>query len=327
MADPTMSDAGATPVLVRVENGVGRLTLNRPEALNALTIEMIQAVAEALRRWRDQPLRAVIIDSASPRAFCAGGDIRAVRQNTLDGCPQRSEAFFAAEYTMNRMLASYVHPVLAVIDGVCMGGGLGLSVHGPYRVVTERAVLAMPETAIGFFPDIGASYFLPRLPGAFGMYLGLTGARVTGAEAVRCGLATHLVTHADVEPLIGGIVAGADLVESLSRVARPAGPEGPSASAAAEIDHVFSAGSVADIRTRLASSHSDWARETAAVLDRMSPRSLEVTHDLISRGRDRTLDECLHAEFVAACVITRSHDFIEGVRAVLVDKDHSPAWE
>jgi enoyl-CoA hydratase len=320
-----MSRSTDASVEVRIENGVGRILLNRPAALNALTTPMVATITEALSSWREEPLRAVLMESASPKAFCAGGDIRAVRQNTLDGRPELSETFFAAEYTMNRMLATYTHPVVALVDGVCMGGGLGLSVHGAYCVVTERAVMAMPETAIGFFPDIGASYFLPRLRGADGMYLGLTGARVSGDDAILCGLATHLVPSARIPSLTRALIAGGDVAETLGAYAVPP-TEGPLTRANDEIDRAFSADSVAGIRARLVEMGTVWAREQVAVLDRMSPASLELTYDLISHGRDRSLDACLRAEFAAACDVTTSPDFVEGVRAVLVDKDHTPRW-
>src|SRR5581483_350505 len=321
-----MSGPSTDAVEVRIENGIGRVLLNRPAALNALTTPMVMAITDALSSWREEPLRAVLIESASPKAFCAGGDIRAVRQHTLDGRPELSETFFAAEYTMNRMLATYPHPVIALVDGVCMGGGLGLSVHGAYCVVTERAVMAMPETAIGFFPDIGASYFLPRLRGATGMYLGLTGARVNGPDAVLCDLATHLVPSDRIGALTEALIAGGDVAGTVGAYAiEPS--DGPLTAADDEIDQTFSAVGVAEIRTRLEQADSDWAREQLAVLDRMSPASLEITYDLISQGRDRSLDACLQAEFEAAREVTRSPDFVEGVRAALVDKDHDPHWQ
>lgn len=324
-----MTDASPPPVLTHVENGVGRIQLNRPSALNALTLPMVEAITAALDAWREQPLRMVLVESASPRAFCAGGDIRAVRQNTLDGHPERSEAFFAAEYAMNLALATYPHPVVALVDGVCMGGGLGLSVHGPYRVVTERTVMAMPETAIGFFPDIGASYFLPRLPGAIGMYLGLTGTRVNGADAVRIGLGTHLVSSADIGALTQVLIDGGEIAATLDSFGEDAwhgSAPTPVADARDQIDRTFAGTGVPEIRAALTAASTEWAADQVAVLDRMSPASLEVTFDLITRGRDRTLAECLQAELVATRAVTSSPDFVEGVRAVLVDKDHSPRW-
>lgn len=313
-------------ITASVENGIGRVLLDRPQALNALTLDMVEASTDVLNRWRSDTLRAVLFESSSPKAFCAGGDIRAVRHNTLDGHPERSEAFFAAEYAMNAILASYPHPLIAIIDGVCMGGGLGLSVHGPYRVVTERAVMAMPETAIGFFPDIGASYFLPRLPGAMGMFLGLTGARANGADAVRSGLATHLVPSDQVGALTERLCGGGDVAATLDAFAVEPNV-GPLTQAQAEIDGAFSADSVAEIRARLIESGSAWANKQRSVLDQMSPSSLEITFDLITQGRDRSLHECLHAELEMTRTVTASPDFIEGVRAVLVDKDHNPRWQ
>lgn len=322
-----MTDSTTPPVLVRVENGVGRIRLNRPAALNALTLPMVEAISGALDEWRADPLRLVLVESTSSRAFCAGGDIRAVRQNTLEGHPERNEAFFAAEYAMNLAFATYPHPVVALVDGVCMGGGLGLSVHGPYRVVTDRTVMAMPETAIGFFPDIGASYFLPRLPGAVGMYLGLTGARVNGADAVRIGLGTHLVSSGQIASLTQALIEDGEVGATLSRFAEdPDDVSTPVADAADEIDRTFAGTGVAEIRAALIAAGTEWATDQSAILDRMSPASLEVTFDLIARGRDRSLAECLRAELAATRTVTASADFIEGVRAVLVDKDHDPQW-
>ena len=184
-------------VIARRDGRVGRIVLNRPQALNALDLAMIRACTRALEQWRDDPhVHGVVIEGAGDRAFCAGGDVRALRQYELDGEHHKAETFFREEYVLNLMIATYPKPYIALIDGICMGGGIGLSVHAPYRVATERAAFAMPETAIGFFPDIGATFFLPRLPGRLGTYLGLTGARMQGADAVHAGLATHFASQA-----------------------------------------------------------------------------------------------------------------------------------
>ena len=327
-------ESGARPdpegalVEARVEDGVGRLVLHRPAALNALSLEMVQDLLKALDRWREEPLNAVVITSGNSRAFCAGGDIRAVRQNVIDGRPELNAAFFAAEYTLNRVLATYTHPLISLIDGVCMGGGMGLAIHVPFRVVTERAVMAMPETAIGFFPDVGASHFLPRLPGSIGMYLGLTGARVNAEDAVFCGLATHKVVS-DQLPRLPATLSrrgAASIEQTLRGLSGRLDEVGPLASHRAEIDWCFGAPTLDGVRERLAESGSPWARGQLDVLEGMSPQSLQITFDLILRGRRRTLDDCLRAEFEAAERVTMSHDFLEGVRAVLVDKDHRPRW-
>ncbi|MBV9248372.1 MAG: enoyl-CoA hydratase/isomerase family protein, partial [Acetobacteraceae bacterium] len=179
-------------VIVRRDGRAGHILLNRPQTLNALDLPMIHAITAALREWQDEPhVHVVVIEGAGERAFCAGGDIRALRQHHLEGDHGPIEAFFTHEYALNQMIGTYPKPYVALIDGICMGGGIGVSVHAPYRVATEHAMFAMPETAIGFLPDIGATYFLPRLPGRIGFYLGLTGARVIGADAVHAGFGTH----------------------------------------------------------------------------------------------------------------------------------------
>lgn len=317
-------------VRARIERGVGRLTLNRPDALNAVTLGMVERIAEVLDDWHNLALSAVLIESSSPKAFCAGGDIRAVRDNTLAGVPQASESFFRAEYQLNYTLATYSHPVVALIDGICMGGGLGLSVHGPFRVVTERAVLAMPETSIGFFPDVGASYFLPRLPGALGMYLGLTGTRLDVNDAMYCGLATHTCSSQDLGALTEALLlrGHASLDEVLRRYAvrHTRTSTSPLAQHRAEIDWCFNAPSLGAIGARLAELDSAWGRAQLTTLSRMSPQSLQVTFELLTRGHQRDLAACLRAELDATEHVTASHDFVEGIRAALVDRDHSPAW-
>jgi enoyl-CoA hydratase len=184
-----------------LDGTLGRIVLDRPKTLNALTLPMVVRLEQILDDWRDRPLSAVVIESSDKRAFCAGGDIHGIRQNTLDGRPGDSELFFATEYRVNATLAAYPHPVVSLIDGVCMGGGIGLSVHGAFRIATEAAMFAMPETAIGFFPDVGGSYFLSRLPAAVGMYLGLTGARFDAGDALHVGLATHFCAAASLQKI------------------------------------------------------------------------------------------------------------------------------
>jgi enoyl-CoA hydratase len=321
-----MPEPVPTDVLIDREAGIGRIVLDRPRALNALTLPMVQAIAEVLDRWRSEPLRAVTIESATPGMFCAGGDIRSIRQNTLDGNPAASEAFFTAEYRLNETLASYPVPIVALIDGICLGGGMGISVHGPFRIVTERAILAMPETAIGFFPDVGASYFLSRLPGSVGAYLGLTGARLQAGDAVDLGLATHYIASADLASVVPALAADIRPVDAVLR-ALASTPE-PSLLAAdrPRIDAAFGSTSVAEILHRLQADSSPWAAQTQAALQRASPQSLRLTLDLLLWGRQRTLRECLDAEIAATRHVVASPDFLEGVRAALVDKDRAPAW-
>jgi len=194
-----MADAS---VITARDGRIGRIVLNRPQALNALDIGMIRAMTAALRAWRDDPtLHAVVVEGAGDRAFCAGGDIRAIRAHALAGERAAIEAFFSEEYALNRLIDEYPKPYVALIDGICMGGGIGISVHGQMRVASEAAMFAMPETAIAMFPDVGGSFMLPRLPGALGFFLGLTGTRLAGADAVHAGIATHFVPKPDFPPM------------------------------------------------------------------------------------------------------------------------------
>ncbi|MFC4605468.1 enoyl-CoA hydratase/isomerase family protein [Rhodococcus kronopolitis] len=307
-----------------VSGGVGEIVLDRPKALNALDAGMIRDIYEPLLRWRDDPaVETVLVTSGSERAFCAGGDIKAIREAALLGRVGIVQDFFATEYRLNQLIGEYPKPYVALIDGAAMGGGLGISVHGSVRVVTEKAVLAMPETAIGFYPDVGASYFLPRLTGASGMYLGLTGARVSAGDAIAFGLATHYVPSANLAALADAIRGGA-LDAALEKFAEPA-PAAPLAAQQARIDEVFGSGSPVDMLARLTGDDA-WTVETRAAMTSHSPTSLFVTAELIRRGATDVLQHCLGRELALTGPVTGGGDFAEGVRAVLVDKDRNPAW-
>jgi enoyl-CoA hydratase len=322
-----VTDQMAPNVRGAIDDGVGRIVLDRPRALNALDLTMVTRMGQILDGWRGETLRAVTVESSTAGIFCAGGDIRRIRQNTLDELSDDSDAFFATEYRLNAALADYPVPVVALIDGVCMGGGLGISVHGRFRVVTERALLAMPETGIGFFPDVGASFFLPRLPGGVGTYLALTGARLAPADALAVGLATHHVHTERLAELVEALSTSSGPVDAVIREFSTA-PEPRSEVWAnrAAIDRVFHASGIDEIRRRLDRETGAWADDTRVALARVSPQSLQLALDLMLWGAQRTLHECLAAERAAARWVVRSPDFIEGVRAGLVDKDRSPLW-
>ena len=317
-------------VMFSRQGDVGRIVLNRPKALNALTLPMIEELHACLDRWVADPGAVLVVESASPKAFCAGGDIRAIRQNTLEDRHDVSMAFFAAEYELNARLAEFETPVVALIDGICMGGGLGLSVHGPFRVLTERALMAMPETAIGFFPDVGASYFLSRLPGALGVYLGLTGYRMDAADALYAGLGTHLV--ADLAAVTTALHRHRDtsIDELLAGLAQPkTGAQKKSSNLAMyrdEIDHCFGMPTIGEICSSLAESGTQWARRTLDSLATMSPLCLDVTLAVLTSGTQMSLRECLQMELQVSSHLVRTPDFLEGVRAMLVDKDRAPQW-
>jgi enoyl-CoA hydratase len=312
-------------VVTRRDGRIGRILLNRPTALNAIDLPMIRACAQALDQWRDDPhVHAVVIEGAGDRAFCAGGDIRALRQYELDGEHHRAEAFFREEYELNLAIATYPKPYAAQIDGICMGGGIGVSMHAPYRVATEHAAFAMPETAIGFFPDIGATFFLPRLPGQLGAYLGLTGLRLQGADAVHAGLATHFTRREDLPALSRALAE--DGPAALARYVAPL-PAFSLAPHRAAIDHCFGTDSVPEIVRRLEAVGGEWAAKTLATLRSVSPSALCWTFAALRRGAHLTLPQCQAAELALTRTAMQHPDFAEGVRAMVVDKDRKPRWQ
>src|SRR5579883_3149409 len=281
-------------VLARRDGRVGRIVLNRPQALNALDLPMIRACTAALRGWQSDPhVHAVVIAGAGDRAFCAGGDVRALRQYELDGEHHKAQTFFVEEYELNLLIATYPKPYIALIDGICMGGGIGLSVHAPYRVATEHAAFAMPETAIGFFPDIGATFFLPRLPGQLGTYLGLSGLRVQGADAVHAGFATHFVPRERLSALSLALAQDGPAALGTHLAPLPAFSLAPHRAA---IDHCFGADSVREVVRRLEAVGDDWAGKTLNALRTVSPSALCWTLQALRRGASMTLPQCQMAE-------------------------------
>jgi enoyl-CoA hydratase len=317
---------------------VGLVTLNRPKALNALDLGMIRALHPALEAWAREPeVKVVVIRGAGGRAFCAGGDVRAVALSLGSPVPEGQEplsrAFFREEYRLNHLIHHYPKPYVALVDGICMGGGLGLSAHGSHRVVTERLVLAMPETAIGLFPDVGGGWFLPRFPGEAGTYLGLTGMRCTAADALWLGYGTHHVTHDRLESGVEALAA-ADweagearevATRVLSGLASEPG-ESPLRAWREAIDRCFAKDSVEEILAALGAEGTPWAEETRATLGRMSPTSLKVTLRQLRQSRGRPYDEVATVEYRLSQHCTALPDFREGIRAVLVDKDNRPTW-
>ena len=312
-----------SPVVVGRQGRIGRLTINRPKALNAIDHAMIRTLHRALDIWRRDPaIEAVVIEGAGGRAFCSGGDIRRVRDMAMAGQYAEIETFFADEYELNSAIAHYPKPYVALIDGVCMGGGMGLAIHGSARVVTDAAMLAMPETGIGFFPDVGASFFLPRLPGHHGMFLALTGTRVQGADAVGLGLATHHITRDRLALLADEMAENG--VAALPHTAQPSRMD-PSLEHA-EVVACFGADSVAGILERLARLDSAPAQEALSTLQSKSPTAVLRTFELMRLGAGRTLDQCLEIELALTRHAVRHPDFAEGVRALVVDKDRNPRW-
>jgi enoyl-CoA hydratase len=313
-------------ILIRREGSVGRITLNRPRALHAFTEAMAEAAGQALLAWREDPTIAmVLIDHAGERGFCAGGDIRAMAQSGAgDGAAGRR--FFLAEYRLNALLQAYPKPVVAVMDGVTMGGGVGLSTYARWRIATERTVWAMPETGIGLFPDIGASWFLPRLPGKMGTWLGLTGARLKAADCRHLGLCTHHTPSDRLEALKALLVAAPEqAARTLARFDTDPGPA-PLAGKQAALDALFGHDTVEAILAAL-DAGSSWAVAQADILRAKSPISMKITLRLLTTADQRpTFADQMRLDYRLACRLIASPDFQEGVRAVLVDKDNAPRW-
>ena len=322
-----MSEIAEPSIIIRREGAAGTLLMNRPKALNALNLAMIRGFQAAIDAWKDDAgVKLVVLEGAGSRAFCAGGDVLGLRDFALAGNKAGVEAFFAEEYAVNAGIARFGKPWLSLMDGVCMGGGIGVSVHNGPRVVTEDALLAMPETAIALFPDVGTSYVLPRLPGALGTWLALTGARLKGADAVHAGLASHYVLRERLPALRAALLAGdAGIIEGFAETL----PEASFHEQRAAIDRCFGLATMPAILAALTAEVSDWAAAQTKILRRMSPTSLCVSLELIRRGATATLDECLKMELALTRTVVHQHpDFREGVRAVLVDKGNPPArWQ
>jgi enoyl-CoA hydratase len=306
------------------EGRAGRIRLQRPQALNALTLGMLQAIHTALDAFSADPDVHFLLIDAPERGFCAGGDVRGIRAAAMAGERGAARTFFAAEYGLNQAIAECPKPVVALIDGVCMGGGIGIAVHGSHRIATERATFAMPETAIGLFPDVGTSFLLPRLPGALGFYMGLTGARMAGADAVHAGLATHFVRRDSLPALDAALVQ--DGVAVIASFAEPL-PAFSLAAARPSIDAAFSAPSVAEIVARLEADRSAFAAETLGTLRQNSPSAVHWSFAILRAGAHRNLRQALAAELALAVQVANQPEFFEGVRAVLVDKDRAPKWQ
>ncbi|TPE61843.1 enoyl-CoA hydratase/isomerase family protein [Sandaracinobacter neustonicus] len=312
-------------ILFAKQGRIGLITLNRPQALNALTRAMCVALHRQLMDWAiDDDVQAVVIEGAGGKAFCAGGDVVAMHRDGQAGSPD-FEGFFHDEYRMNQAIAHYPKPYIALIDGISMGGGVGISVHAPYRVATEKTLFAMPETGIGLIPDVGGTHALPRFPGEFGTWAGLTGARVKGGDCVAIGYCTHYTPSAEISVLKERLAIShepfADVLGTFhtdpGHLTLPALRDG--------IDYLFSQNQVEDILSLL-DEGDDWAMEQAAIIRRMSPTSLKLTLYGLRAGEGASIEQALKLEYRMVNAIKQGYDFYEGVRAQLIDKDRSPKW-
>lgn len=321
-----MTSSDDALVITRVVNGLGRIELNKAKAINALGRDMVASIDSALNAWRDDDaVAAVLITGRGDRGLCAGGDIKAIYQDLVAGTSE-SQDFWAEEYRMNFDIAGYPKPYIAIMHGITMGGGVGVSVHGSHRVVTETTKLGMPETGIGLFPDIGGTYLLAQTPGEIGMYMGLTGLPIGPGAALAYGLADTFVLQEKVEELISALEAdGTKAVETLASFAGEA-PANELAEAEAWINTCFAHDSVEAILAALLAHGDEDAAKTAEVIKAKSPRSLAVTFEMIRTAKTMTLQEVLERDFRAGTEIAARPDLREGIRAQVIDKDRNPQW-
>jgi enoyl-CoA hydratase len=324
-------------ILLERRGGLGLIILNRPKALNTLSLAMYRRFDPQLLAWsKDEQVQALVVRGAGDRAFCAGGDVRAIydARHQPQGASDYKADFFREEYCLIQRVHRFPKPYVALVDGIAMGGGCGISINGSHRVASERTVFAMPEVHIGLFPDVGASRFLTMCPGRVGLYLALTGARIRAADALYCGFATHYVPHDRL----------GDLTEALAQlpwnepercrqvdaaIARFAADPGPASLPAlqAAIDRCFGHGSVEDIVAALERESGDWAKQALAAIARASPLSLKITFHQLELGRGMEVEAALALEYRMTQHVMAGHDFFEGIRALLVDKDNAPRWE
>jgi enoyl-CoA hydratase len=315
-------------VLVSVEGGVGRIRLNRPKAIHALTTAMCEAMSAALLKWlRDDDVQVVLIDHAEGRGFCAGGDVVMLARSGNEDAAD-AKRFFFAEYRLNHLLFAYSKPTVAIMDGITMGGGVGISLPCEYRLATENTRLAMPETGIGLFPDVGGGWYLSRLPGRVGQYMALTGARLDGADCRYLNLATHYVEQAQLADLIDRIVKAPDRLQGALGAASTTAPEAKIEANLGAITRLFSSDSYEEVLAELESDGGDWAMAERGTLGTKSPLSCKVSLRLLAEGPNRTSFAAeMRAEYALAGRVVRTHDFREGVRALLIDKTGEPQWD
>lgn len=314
-------------VLISVEGKVGRIRLNRPKAIHALNTGMCAAILDALTAWRsDTAVEAVMIDHAEGRGFCAGGDIRMLATSGADdGAAAR--AFFRVEYQMNHALFTFAKPIVAFMDGITMGGGVGLSQPARYRVATENTKFAMPETGIGLFPDVGGGWYLSRLPGRVGQYLAVTGHRLDGADCLALGLASHYLPAEALDDAKARILADPQAIGSVLEALSVAAPMAAIEAQRIDIDRLFASDTLEDILAALASDGGGWAARQLMTLNGKSPQSMKVSLKLLLDGASMpTFEDEMRQEYAVATRVVQRHDFIEGVRALIIDKDNAPQW-
>ncbi len=321
-----MSAASEPEVIVARVGAVGRLTLNRPRAINALDHAMVRTMATALLEWESDPdVHAVVVDGAGERGLCAGGDIVAIHDDAKFG-RDGSREFWRDEYVLNAAIGRYPKPYVAIMDGIVMGGGVGISAHGNVRVVTERSSIAMPETGIGFVPDVGGTYLLARTPGEIGTHVALTTGRMTAGDAIALGFADHFVPSQSLPGFVAALESGS-VADALAAFTQPA-PESPLLAQQSWIDAAYAADTVEEIVDRLRGSGVPDAVTAAEQILGKSPVALKVTLRSLRHARTLgSLEDVLNEEFRVSVAALSSHDLVEGIRAQVIDKDRNPQWE
>jgi enoyl-CoA hydratase len=329
-----MNEAGSTGDILFSRKGVaGLITLNRPQALNAVTFDMVAALARQLSAWESDPgITRIVITAAGGRAFSAGGDVRALYDMGRSGRAEEALGYWRSEYALNTAIKRYRKPYVAVIDGMVLGGGAGISIHGSHRVAADGFSFAMPEVGIGFIPDVGATWFLGRMPGELGIYCALTGARLAAADAVAAGIATHRVGSARIPDLVEGLCGNVSVNALLAAFAEPAG-DGPLAKHFAAIDRLFKGESVEEILAALDAEASgggtaaEFAGTAARTIRANSPLALKVALAQLRRGQSLDFAGCMRTEFRIVSRLVFGHDLYEGIRSVIIDKDRAPRWQ
>jgi enoyl-CoA hydratase len=322
-------DSVEPEVLIARRGAAGIIVLNRPKQLNALTHGMVRAIRPQMLAWKDDPaVTRVIITGAGEKAFCAGGDIRVLYDLGKAGRQAEAKPFWKEEYTLNHLLKTYPKPIISLLNGIVMGGGVGMSFHGSHRVASEKLMFAMPEVGIGFFPDVGASWFLPRLQHRIGTYLALTGARIGLGDAMALGLATNAVESTRMAELALSLQEDEPVDAVLRRFAVPV-PAAPLMEHKALIDDIFSEDSLSAIMAKLsyaALGGSLFASQALETMQTKSPTTMAIALEQVKRGANMGFADVMRMEYRIVCRIADGHDFYEGVRAVIVDKDQKPAW-
>lgn len=313
-------------IICQTRGASATVFLNRPQALNAITLTMVRELTRALDEWESDPaIKNVVVTAAASKAFSAGGDIRLLYEQGRAGDYAAQLDFWREEYRLNRRIRLYPKPYVALIDGIVMGGGVGVSLHGSHRVAGDEFSFAMPEVGIGFFPDVGATYFLPRLPGKTGMYLALTGARANAGDAVQLGLASAYVPSSRFAELASALQQGESADDAVARL-RSDVSAGPIIANRALIDRCFSASSASKILARLDAESSSFAVHAAQAMRAKAPLSLAIAFRQMTIGAQLSIDEAMVTEFRIVSRVCRGKDFYEGIRATILDKDASPHW-